>query len=183
MGAYETHPGSGMIASSPVSRRAMHVIKRVCFVGATSTFSAFAGMRFSFCTFSATACRSSRIPGAGVYFVKSASRAFFAASTMWAGVGKSGSPIARERTFSQRGPCVHHLLDPLVARELSLRLHVREALRPEPGVGRNLCLRAGRPRPGCERGDRVALPCLGRLGGPRGNRGGRLVPQVRLPAV
>ena len=80
----------------------MHVMKRVCFVGATSTFSGFAGMRFSFCTFSATASRSSRIPGAGVYFVKSASRAFFAASTMWAGVGKSGSPIARERTFSPR---------------------------------------------------------------------------------
>ena len=102
MGAYETQPGSGMIASSPESSRAMQVMNNVCFVGATRTSSGFAGIRFSFWDFSAIASRSSRMPEAGVYFVKPSSRALFAASMMCAGVGKSGSPIASERIFSPR---------------------------------------------------------------------------------
>jgi len=47
----------------------MNVMKSVCLVGATITFSGFAGIPFSVCDFSAIASRSSRIPGAAVYFV------------------------------------------------------------------------------------------------------------------
>ena len=80
----------------------MHAMYSACLDGATSTCSGVAGIPFSRTLFSATACRSSGIPREGVYFVCPASRAFFAASTMWAGVGKSGSPTLRERTGSPR---------------------------------------------------------------------------------
>src|SRR5262249_32375947 len=43
--------------------------------------------------------RNSGKPGVGPYFVQPSSSARFPASRMWAGVGKSGSPISRWMTF------------------------------------------------------------------------------------
>ena len=46
----------------------------------------------------ATALRSGIVPSTSVYLVSPASSAFFAASLMWAGVSKSGSPAPKLMT-------------------------------------------------------------------------------------
>ena len=88
-----------IITSSPGFKIAWNVLKSECFAPLDiTTWSAEYVSPYFFLYLMHTAFFRSSIPLAGVYLVKSLSRASFAACLIYSGVGKSGSPAPKPIT-------------------------------------------------------------------------------------
>src|SRR3954453_2260799 len=99
---YVVQYGAGQITSSPGSHNAANAVNTACLPPlVTNTWLAWHWNPESRIVLTAIASRSSGRPAAGVYLWFFTSRhARAAASTMLAGVGKSGSPAPKPITFS-----------------------------------------------------------------------------------
>ena len=87
------------MTSSPLLQIALSVLYRECFAPFETRICEGSKRRLlSRLNLSAIARRSSGILALCVYEVKLSSMAFFAASLMWKGVGKSGSPAVSVTT-------------------------------------------------------------------------------------
>ncbi len=94
--------GAGQMTSSPGSHSAANAVNTACLPPlVTSTWLASHWKPLSRNVFAAMASRSAGRPAAGEYLcIFGSLHARIAASTMFAGVGKSGSPAPKPMTFS-----------------------------------------------------------------------------------
>src|SRR2546422_5579497 len=100
---YEPQYGLGIRTSSPGSRTATAILKRVCLAPhETSTSSGSYASPWSRLSLAHTAARSSGTPATSVYFVWPRRIASTAAALMRSGVSKSGSPAPNEMTSTPR---------------------------------------------------------------------------------